>query len=104
MLRSNSQFNTLDVTPKARGVKSINKNTSPRIISGGITRSDNHSVRRFNANKKSTNSHATSNKLGRNPPRSTLPEIVKRGPINNNRNSNKRIVGLSLQKKRDITP
>ena len=90
----------MDITPKARGVKSIHKGTSPRIVSGGVARSDNHSVRRFGGAKKSTSN--ASNKLGRNAPRSTLPDIIKRGPINN-RNSNKKIVGLSLQK-RDITP
>ena len=51
---------------------------SPRIVSG-VTRSDNHGTRKFSK------------------PRSKLPEIVKRGPINN-RNNSKKIVGLSLQK------
>ena len=32
-------------------------------------------------------------------PQANLPEIIKRGPINNQKHNNKRVVGLSLQKK-----
>ena len=34
-------------------------------------------------------------------PKANLPEIIKRGPINNQKNITKRVVGLSLQKKEE---
>ena len=37
-------------------------------------------------------------------PKANLPEIIKRGPINNQKNNTKRVVGLSLQKRDEPQP
>lgn len=86
--RSTSQF----FKPPARERKpqGVSKATSPRIVSGHVSRSDNHGTHRI-LRQTSTN--------GRNQTRSTLPDILKRGPINKDKNITKRVVGLSLQKK-----
>ena len=65
---------------------------SPRTVSG-VTRSDNHAGRRpVGIGMRAPARNA--------PNKSTLPDIIKRGPINN-RNNPKKVVGLSLQKKEE---
>ena len=76
--------NPFEVTPKARSIYN-EALTSPRSWAP----TENHSVRQFNNKKKSTVSHG-------------LPEIIRRGPINN-RNTKKKVVGISMPK-RDKQP
>ena len=65
--------------------QSVGTIISPRENSVGVTRSDNHGLRKQYIQS-----------------RPTLPDIVKKGPINN-KNNTKKVVGLSLQR-RDETP
>lgn len=86
---------------------------SPRITSG-VTRSDNHnaiSSRRqpqIRLAPVATQSFVaarvpqaiTPRRRGQtHHPKAHLPDIIKRGPINNQRNNTKKVVGLSLQRK-----
>lgn len=79
-----SRFQTINYSPKTakQPKKSVATAVSPRIISG-VTRSDNHGTRKLSK------------------PKAKLPEIVKRGPININRNNQKKVVGLSIQKQEE---
>ena len=76
-----STYNSIHDSPKQKSMKSVGTIMSPRAISNkGVARKDNHGGGPHRVLPYHNNNR--------------LPDIVKRGPIN--KNKNRTIVGLSL--------